>query len=128
MPEERDELERAWQALTERERLLQQTMARRSGEIDARARRFDEIAAELEARWTELKDEERMHDSASRQLDTRAAELEARTADLAAKEKKLEQAKSEVEPRLAAATTLQRDLEQREQQLVALEARHAEQE
>jgi hypothetical protein len=30
MPEERDELEQAWQALTERERLVQQTVARRS--------------------------------------------------------------------------------------------------
>jgi hypothetical protein len=27
MPEERDELEQAWQALTERERLVQQTVA-----------------------------------------------------------------------------------------------------
>jgi hypothetical protein len=36
MPEERDELERAWRALTERERLVEQTVARRSAEIDAR--------------------------------------------------------------------------------------------
>ena len=40
----------SWQALTERERLVQQTVARRSAEIDARARRFDEIAADLDAR------------------------------------------------------------------------------
>src|SRR2546428_11950035 len=58
MPEERDELEQAWQALTERERLLQQTMARRSGEIDARARRFDEIAADLDARRQLIEDAE----------------------------------------------------------------------
>src|SRR5712692_4689660 len=190
MPEERDELEQAWQALTERERLVQQTVARRSAEIDARARRFDEIAAdldtrrqliedaeenlvererrlslgeqeledrraeveraeseaqrlrlqaleldrqaselrvlaseleergdwiatasaaleaqerratlvaeqaaELEGRWSELKDQERMHGSALRQLDPRAGELEARTAGLAAETQKLEQAK-----------------------------------
>ena len=37
MPEERDELEQAWQALTARERLVQETVARRSAEIDARA-------------------------------------------------------------------------------------------
>jgi len=38
------------QALNERERLVQQTVARRSAEIDARAKRFDEIAADLDAR------------------------------------------------------------------------------
>src|SRR2546429_6312592 len=58
MPEGRDELERAWQALTGRERLLQQTMARRSGEIDARARRFDEIAGDLDARRQLIEDAE----------------------------------------------------------------------
>src|SRR5439155_16159540 len=50
MPDERDELEQAWAALTDRERLLGQTVARRSAEIDARARRFDEIGADLDAR------------------------------------------------------------------------------
>src|SRR6266487_6679503 len=58
MPEERDELEQAWQALTERERLVQQTMGRRSAEIDARARRFDEIAADLDARRQLIEDAE----------------------------------------------------------------------
>src|SRR6266571_4727567 len=183
MPEERDELEQAWQALTERERLVQQTMARRSAEIDARARRFDEIAADLDARrqliedaeeelvererrlslgeqaleldrqaselrvlaseleergdwiatasaaletqerraavvaeqeadlegrWSELKDQERVHDSASRQLDAKAAELEARAAELVGGEKKLAKARSDVEPRLEAAKELHR--------------------
>src|SRR5439155_7499814 len=210
MPEERDELERAWQALTERERLLQQTMARRSGEIDARARRFDEIAAdldarrqliqdaeeelvdrerrltlgeqeledrreeieraegevervrqqaleldaraselrvlaseleergdwiatasaaleaqerranavaaqaaELEGRWTELKDEERVHDSALRQLDTKAAEFEATAAKLAVDAQKIEQARNDVEPLFEAAKKLKHEVEQR---------------
>ena len=58
MPERRDELEQAWQALTERERLVQQTVARRSAEIDARARRFDEIAADLDARRQLIEDAE----------------------------------------------------------------------
>jgi hypothetical protein len=58
MAEERDELEQAWQALTERERLVQQTVARRSAEIDARARRFDEIAADLDARRQLIEDAE----------------------------------------------------------------------
>src|SRR3954453_15636566 len=50
MPDEQDELEQAWQALAERERLLNQTVARRSAEIDARARRYEEIGADLDAR------------------------------------------------------------------------------
>src|SRR2546421_12859601 len=48
--EEQDELEQAWEALAERERLLNQTVARRSSEIDARARRYEEIGADLDAR------------------------------------------------------------------------------
>ena len=58
MAEERDELEQAWQALTERERLVQQTVARRSAEIDARTKRFDEIAADLDARRQLIEDAE----------------------------------------------------------------------
>src|SRR5918912_4419204 len=48
--EERDELEQAWQALSERERLLNETLGRRSAEIDARARRYEAIGADLDAR------------------------------------------------------------------------------
>src|SRR6059058_3998005 len=48
--EEQDELEQAWEALADRERLLNQTVARRSAEIDARARRYEEIGADLDAR------------------------------------------------------------------------------
>jgi len=58
MPDERDELEQAWQALTDREQLLNQTVARRSAEIDARARRFEEIGADLDARRQLIEDAE----------------------------------------------------------------------
>src|SRR5881397_345132 len=83
MPEERDELEQAWQALTERERLLNQTIARRSGEIDARARRFDEIAGDLDARRQLIEDaeddlveRERRVSLAEQELEDRRAEIE----------------------------------------------------
>src|SRR2546426_2544654 len=78
MPEERDELERAWQALTERERLLQQTMARRSGEIDARARRFDEIAGDLDARRQLIEDAEEELVERERRVSLRGQEGEDR--------------------------------------------------
>ena len=90
MPEERDELEQAWQALTERERLLQQTMARRSGEIDARARRFDEIAADLDARRQLIEDAEEELVERERRLSLGEQELEDRRAEI-------ERAESEVE-------------------------------
>src|SRR5262249_31324916 len=48
--EERYELEQAWAALADRERLLNETLARRSAEIDARARRYEEIGADLDGR------------------------------------------------------------------------------
>jgi hypothetical protein len=50
MPDEQDELEQAWQALADRERLVNQTVARRSAEIDARARGFLAIGEDLDAR------------------------------------------------------------------------------
>ena len=58
MPDERDELEQAWQALTDREQLVSQTIARRSAEIYARARRFEEIGADLDARRQLIEDAE----------------------------------------------------------------------
>ena len=78
MPDERDELEQAWQALTERERLVQETMARRSGEIDARARRFDEIAADLDARRQLIEDAEEELVERERRLSLGEQELEDR--------------------------------------------------
>jgi len=82
MPEERDELEQAWQALTERERLLQQTMARRSGEIDARARRFDEIAADLDARRQLIEDAEEELVERERRLSLGEQEIEDRRVEI----------------------------------------------
>ena len=78
MPEERDELEQAWQALTEREHLVQQTVARRSAEIDARARRFDEIAADLDARRQLIEDAEEELVERERRLTLGVQELEDR--------------------------------------------------
>src|SRR5436309_15021885 len=82
MPEERDELEQAWQALTERERLVQETMARRSGEIDARARRFDEIAGDLDARRQLIEDEEEELVERERRLTLGEQELEDRREEI----------------------------------------------
>src|SRR5213593_2193195 len=90
MPEERDELEQAWQALTERERLVQETMARRSGEIDARARRFDEIAADLDARRQLIEDAEDALVERERRLTLGEQELEDRRSEI-------ERAEGEVE-------------------------------
>src|SRR6476661_2793834 len=78
MAEERDELERAWQALTERERLVQETVARRSAEIDARARRFDEIAADLDARRQLIEEAEDALVERERRLTLGEEELEDR--------------------------------------------------
>ena len=58
MPDEQDELEQAWQALADRERLLNQTIARRSSEIDARARRYEAIGADLDARRLMIEESE----------------------------------------------------------------------
>ena len=90
MPEERDELEQAWQALTERERLVQQTVARRSAEIDARARRFDEIAADLDARRQLIEEAEDALVERERRLTLGEQELEDRRAEI-------ERAEGEVE-------------------------------
>ena len=88
MPDERDELEQAWEALADRERLVSQTVARRAAEIDARARRFDEIGADLDARRRLIEDaeeelverEQRIALTEERQKD-REAEIERATAD-----------------------------------------------
>src|SRR5207249_276821 len=88
MPDERDELEHAWQALADRERLLNQTLARRSGEIDARARRFEEIGADLDARRQmieeaeeELAEREQRVTLMEEQQKDRQAEIERASAD-----------------------------------------------
>src|SRR5947207_12481458 len=76
--EDQDELEQAWEALADRERLLNQTIGRRSAEIDARARRYEEIGADLDAR---------------RQL------IEESEADLAARERRLGLAEEQLRDR-----------------------------
>ena len=88
MPDEQDELEQAWQALSDRERLLNQTVARRSAEIDARARRFDEIGADLDARRQliedaeeELVERERRLTLAESRFETGASEIERAAAE-----------------------------------------------
>src|SRR2546423_9846835 len=51
-------------------------IATASAALEAQERRaaaVAEKATELEGRWTELKDQERLHDAAMRQLDTKAA-------------------------------------------------------
>src|SRR5712691_9294072 len=99
MPEERDELEQAWQALSDRERLLNETMARRSTEIDARARRFEEIGADLDAR---------------RQL------IEHAEAELAQREQRVASAEEELRDREEQVTRVDADLDrvrQREREL-----------
>src|SRR5207248_3252629 len=147
MPDERDELEQAWEALADRERLLSQTVARRSAEIEARARRFDEIGADLDARRNliddaeedlvegelqrraeELADEERVQSAGQRQLELRASQLESRTAKLQAEEAALEEEKARLDPRAAAAGERERALDERQQALAERAARHAEQE
>src|ERR671931_401013 len=83
MAEARDELERAWQALADRERLVNETLARRSAEIDARARRYEEIGADLDARRQLIEESE--------------AELAERERRLALGEQELRERQAEVE-------------------------------
>src|SRR3954452_20098964 len=90
MPAERDELEQAWQALSERERLLQQTVARRSGEIDARARRFDEIAADLDAGRQLIEEAEEELVTRERRLTLGEQELDDRRSEIERAEKEVE--------------------------------------
>src|SRR4051794_19978981 len=82
MPDEHDELEQAWQALADRERLLNQTIARRSSEIDVRARRYEEIGADLDARRqlieeaeTDLRERERRVSLGEQEVKDGQAEL-----------------------------------------------------
>src|SRR5262249_6955303 len=81
--EERYELEQAWAALADRERLLNETLARRSAEIDARARRYEEIGAALDVRRRlieeseeELRTRERRVTLAEEELRDRQAQIE----------------------------------------------------
>src|SRR5438552_16758834 len=89
MAEEQDELEQAWEALAEREGLLNQTIARRSAEIDSRARRYEEIGADLDARRqlieeteTALAERERRLTRAEEELRERQAEVQRDAAEV----------------------------------------------
>ena len=106
-------------------------IATASAALEAQERRAAEVTereTELEARLSELKDQERVHATASRQLDARAAEAERRAATMAAEAAKLDEARSELEPRLATVKERERAATEREQQLEELDGRNAERE
>src|SRR5438477_11600832 len=88
MAEEQDELEQAWEALADRERLINETIGRRSADIDARARRYEEIGADLDARRQlieESEDELRMREQrvalAEEEVRDRQAQVEQAAAE-----------------------------------------------
>jgi chromosome segregation ATPase len=116
MPDEQDELEQAWQALADRERLLNQTIARRSSEIDARARRYEGIGADLDARRQlieeaedELGEREQKLGLAEEALRDREAEIERAEAEV----ERLRQQARELDVRASELRVLASELEER---------------
>src|SRR3989440_11932841 len=116
MAEEQDELEQAWEALAERERLVNQTVARRSAEIDARARRYEEIGADLDARRQLIEESEA--DLATREQRLALAEGQPRDGQAeaeraAAETDKLRERARELDVRASELRVLASELEER---------------
>src|SRR6266540_6866995 len=82
MPDEQEELTQAWEALGERERLVNETLSRRAAELDARSRRFAEIAADLDARSQLLEEAESEVAERERRLALANEELRDRQEDV----------------------------------------------
>src|SRR5262249_13136447 len=64
------EIREAWAQLAERERRLNETVNRRTAQLDERAARFEQVAAELTARAQDV-------DEAEAKLDARAERIAA---------------------------------------------------
>src|SRR6266511_2247614 len=95
MSEEQEELTQAWEALGERERLVNETLARRAGELDARSRRFAEIAADLDARSQLLEEAEAEVAERERRLTLAQEELRDRQEDVLRSQDKIEHVRAQ---------------------------------
>src|SRR6266545_7975401 len=95
MPDEQEELTQAWEALGERERLVNETLSRRAAELDARARRFAEIAADLDARSQLLEEAEAEVAERERRLTLAQEELRDRQEDVLRSQDKIEHVRAQ---------------------------------